>query len=147
MRIQSSKLREHTAVEARVYGMDCWYRVFGRRLFSPGKASHSHFPVSTRVMYSSLTHVSPATPSATWGLSYRGRSMLQGHVCRGVLISGFQAGLDIRQRLDSVDKALESATLLTDLSHWGIIRVQGEDRLRFLHSQGTNAFEETTEGG
>jgi len=73
--------------------------------------------------------------------------ILQGHVCPGVLLSGFEAGLGIRQRVDAVEKALSSATLLFDLSHWGIIRVQGEDRLRFLHSQGTNAFEDATEGG
>ncbi len=72
---------------------------------------------------------------------------LQGHLCPGVLLSGFEAGLSIRQRVDAVEKALASATLLFDLSHWGIIRVEGEDRLRFLHSQGTNAFEDTTEGG
>jgi len=73
--------------------------------------------------------------------------IIQGHCCPGVLLSGFQAGLGIRQRVDAVEKALASATLLFDMSHWGIIRVQGEDRLRFLHSQGTNAFEDATEGG
>lgn len=69
-----------------------------------------------------------------------------GHVCRSILLSGFEAGLGASQRAEAVDVAVTSATVLTDKSHWGIIRVEGEDRLRFLHSQGTNAFEGVTEG-
>lgn len=71
--------------------------------------------------------------------------LYQGHVCRSVLLSG--SGLEASQRADAVDAAVTSATLLTDKSHWGIIRVEGEDRLRFLHSQGTNAFDGATKGG
>ncbi|CAN0530634.1 unnamed protein product, partial [Scytosiphon promiscuus] len=54
-----------------------------------------------------------------------------------------------RERADAVDEAVSTATLLADKSHWGVIRVKGEDRLRFLHSQGTNSFEraDTGEGG
>ncbi|CAM9134422.1 unnamed protein product [Ectocarpus fasciculatus] len=64
-----------------------------------------------------------------------------GHVLQNVLVSGFEAGTGARQRADAVASAAASGTLLVDKSHWGIIRVEGEDRLRFLHSQGTNAFE------
>lgn len=69
-----------------------------------------------------------------------------GHVCGRVLLSGFEAGLGSRQRAEAVDKAAQSATLLMDKSHWGILRVEGQDRLRFLHSQGTNAFEDASNG-
>lgn len=69
-----------------------------------------------------------------------------GHVCENVLLSGFEAGLGIRHRADAVEQAVASSTLLADKSHWGILRVQGEDRMRFLHSQGTNAFEGVVKG-
>ncbi|CAM9768188.1 unnamed protein product [Scytosiphon promiscuus] len=64
-----------------------------------------------------------------------------GHVCEDILLSGFQAGLGVRQRAAAVEEAVQSGAILVDKSHWGIVRVEGEDRLRFLHSQGTNAFE------
>lgn len=58
-------------------------------------------------------------------------------------MSGFKAeqGIGVGQRIQEVEQALSSSTLLIDQSHWGVIRVEGKDRLRFLHSQGTNAFE------
>lgn len=89
-----------------------------------------------------------AAPNAPTLSTVHGCALLyQGHVCRSILLSGFEAGLGASQRADAVDAAATSATLLTDKSHWGIIRVEGEDRLRFLHSQGTNAFEGATKGG
>ncbi|CAM9276701.1 unnamed protein product [Ectocarpus sp. 12 AP-2014] len=69
-----------------------------------------------------------------------------GHVLQNVLISGFEAGTGARERADAVANAAASGTLLVDKSHWGVIGVEGEDRLRFLHSQGTNAFERSTTG-
>ncbi len=36
--------------------------------------------------------------------------------------------------------ALESGVVLVDRSHWGRIRVHGEGRANFLHSQSTNDF-------
>lgn len=62
-----------------------------------------------------------------------------------MLLSG-SAESSFGERTEAAEQALESATLLTDQSHWGVIRVGGEDRLRFLHSQGTNAFEGVAEG-
>lgn len=63
-------------------------------------------------------------------------------------MSGFKAeqGIGIGQRIQEVEQALSSSSLLIDRSHWGIIRVEGKDRLRFLHSQGTNAFEGVAAG-
>lgn len=72
--------------------------------------------------------------------------LYQGHVCSSILLSGFEPGLGASERADAVDAAVTSATLLTDKSHWGIVRVEGEDRLRFIHSQGTNAFEGANKG-
>ena len=69
-----------------------------------------------------------------------------GHVCKNVLLSGFQAGVSTRERADAVEEAVSRTTLLADKSHWGVIRVKGEDRLRFLHSQGTNSFERAGTG-
>ncbi|MEM8612249.1 MAG: folate-binding protein [Cyanobacteria bacterium P01_H01_bin.105] len=39
-----------------------------------------------------------------------------------------------------------STTTFIDRSHWGRIRVTGADRLRFLHNQTTNAFEQLSPG-
>ena len=69
-----------------------------------------------------------------------------GHVCKNVLLSGFEARVSTRERADAVEEAVSTTTLLADKSHWGVIRVKGEDRLRFLHSQGTNSFERADKG-
>lgn len=68
------------------------------------------------------------------------------HVSKSVLVSGFREGTPADIRVDAVDGAVDSGALLVDKSHWGIIKVRGQDRLRFLHSQGTNAFEGSTTG-
>ncbi|MEM6252079.1 MAG: folate-binding protein [Cyanobacteria bacterium P01_D01_bin.156] len=39
-----------------------------------------------------------------------------------------------------------SSTTMIDRSHWGRIRITGADRLRFLHNQTTNAFEQLSPG-
>ena len=67
-------------------------------------------------------------------------------MCKNVLLSGFEAGVSTRERADAVEEAVSKTTLLADKSHWGVIRVRGEDRLRFLHSQGTNSFERANPG-
>lgn len=38
-------------------------------------------------------------------------------------------------------QAARQGVALVDLSHWGFLRISGEDRLRFLHNQSTNTFE------
>lgn len=51
---------------------------------------------------------------------------------------------DIPQSFPQADAALDAAqtgVALVDRSHWGRIQVGGDDRLRFLHNQTTNAFE------
>ncbi len=42
--------------------------------------------------------------------------------------------------------ALESGVVLVDRSHWGRIRVAGEGRMNFLHSQSTNDFKRLSPG-
>eukprot|EP00200_Dunaliella_tertiolecta_P005670 CAMPEP_0202354094 /NCGR_PEP_ID=MMETSP1126-20121109/9569_1 /ASSEMBLY_ACC=CAM_ASM_000457 /TAXON_ID=3047 /ORGANISM="Dunaliella tertiolecta, Strain CCMP1320" /LENGTH=450 /DNA_ID=CAMNT_0048946527 /DNA_START=178 /DNA_END=1530 /DNA_ORIENTATION=- len=42
--------------------------------------------------------------------------------------------------------AVESGVVLVDRSHWGRIRVGGEDRLSFLHNQSTNDFKSMQPG-
>jgi folate-binding protein YgfZ len=37
-------------------------------------------------------------------------------------------------------KAARTSTALVDRSHWGVIALSGDDRLRFIHNQTTNAF-------
>lgn len=71
---------------------------------------------------------------------------LEACVCKGVLVSGFAAGVPAGLRTEAVEHAAASTTLVTDRSHWGIVKVAGEDRMRFLHSQGTNAFQGVPEG-
>jgi folate-binding Fe-S cluster repair protein YgfZ len=41
--------------------------------------------------------------------------------------------------------AQESAALI-DRSHWGVIELSGDDRLRFIHNQTTNAFQQRQPG-
>ncbi|CAI9304350.1 unnamed protein product [Lactuca saligna] len=47
------------------------------------------------------------------------------------------------EALDAVD----NGTVVVDLSHYGRIRVSGEDRIPFLHNQSTANFEALSEGG
>ncbi|MBE9159922.1 folate-binding protein YgfZ [Nodosilinea sp. LEGE 06152] len=43
-------------------------------------------------------------------------------------------------------KALSTGAVLVDRSHWGLIQMNGRDRLRFLHNQTTNTFTERKPG-
>ncbi|CAN0345173.1 unnamed protein product [Discosporangium mesarthrocarpum] len=65
----------------------------------------------------------------------------EGQLCKDVYLSGFERELPAGLKAEAVEYALQSRTLLIDRSHWGVLSVRGEDRLRFLHSQGTNSFE------
>nr|XP_043629044.1 putative transferase At1g60990, chloroplastic [Erigeron canadensis] len=47
------------------------------------------------------------------------------------------------EALDAVD----NGTVIVDLSHYGRIRVSGEDRIHFLHNQSTANFEALSKGG
>lgn len=42
--------------------------------------------------------------------------------------------------------AIESGVALGDRSHWGLLKITGEDRLRYLHNQSTNDFEKLKPG-
>ncbi len=56
---------------------------------------------------------------------------------------------DIPQSFPQADAALAAAhtgVALVDRSHWGRIQVGGDDCLRFLHNQTTNAFEKLQPG-
>ena len=47
------------------------------------------------------------------------------------------------------EQALEAANntvAIYDRSHWGVIKITGEDRLRYLHNQSTNDFEKLNPG-
>ena len=59
--------------------------------------------------------------------------------------------IDLKYRLHFPESLLAamvevSNTTFIDRSHWGRIRVTGADRLRFLHNQTTNAFEQLSPG-
>ena len=43
-------------------------------------------------------------------------------------------------------EAVQSGVALCDRSHWGLIKVTGGDRIRFLHNQSTNNFERLKPG-
>lgn len=43
-------------------------------------------------------------------------------------------------------EAVNNATAICDRSHWGLLKITGEDRLRYLHNQSTNDFEKLTPG-
>lgn len=55
----------------------------------------------------------------------------------------------LRYAEDSEWKAREAwqfGVVLADRSHWGRLRLSGDDRLRFVHSQSTQALEDTPVG-
>lgn len=47
---------------------------------------------------------------------------------------------------DAALAAAETGAVLLDRSHWGLLQISGEDRLRFLHNQTTNTFEQRQPG-
>ncbi|NEP14516.1 MAG: folate-binding protein YgfZ [Symploca sp. SIO2C1] len=49
----------------------------------------------------------------------------------------------------TIIKAIQAAregVALADLSHWGLLKISGEDRLRYLHNQSTNDFQKLQSG-
>ena len=42
--------------------------------------------------------------------------------------------------------AAQEAAILCDRSHWGVIELSGDDRLRFIHNQTTNTFQQRRPG-
>ncbi|MGI8503348.1 MAG: folate-binding protein, partial [Hassallia sp.] len=43
-------------------------------------------------------------------------------------------------------QAAQDSVAVCDRSHWGIIRVSDDDRIRFLHNQTTNDFQSLKPG-
>jgi hypothetical protein len=43
-------------------------------------------------------------------------------------------------------KILQNGVALCDRSHWGLLKITGEERLRYLHNQSTNDFEKLHSG-
>lgn len=43
-------------------------------------------------------------------------------------------------------QAARQGVALVDLSHWGLLRISGDDRLRYLHNQSTNDFQKLKPG-
>ena len=42
--------------------------------------------------------------------------------------------------------AINNGVAICDRSHWGLLKITGEDRLRYLHNQSTNDFEKRSPG-
>ncbi len=47
---------------------------------------------------------------------------------------------------DRVREAINQGVAICDRSNWGLLKVSGEDRLRYLHNQSTNDFEKLKPG-
>ena len=47
---------------------------------------------------------------------------------------------------DEAKNAIENGVAVCDRSHWGLLKITGEDRLRYLHNQSTNDFEKLKPG-
>lgn len=55
----------------------------------------------------------------------------------------------IAQSFNNEEEALEAinkGVAICDRSHWGLIKITGDDRLRYLHNQSTNEFEKLKPG-
>ena len=51
------------------------------------------------------------------------------------------------QRDDEARDAIDSkGVVICDRTHWGLLKIMGEDRLRYLHNQSTNDFEKLQPG-
>jgi len=57
--------------------------------------------------------------------------------------SGVVLGFDNETQ---VRAAIENSIAICDRSHWGMLKITGEDRLRYLHNQSTNDFEKLQPG-
>ena len=49
-------------------------------------------------------------------------------------------------RDDEARSAIDNGVAICDRSHWGLLKITGEDRLRYLHNQSTNDFEKLKPG-
>ena len=49
-------------------------------------------------------------------------------------------------RDDEAKSAIDNGIAICDRSHWGLLKITGEDRLRYLHNQSTNDFEKLKPG-
>ena len=49
-------------------------------------------------------------------------------------------------RDDEAKSAIDNGVAICDRSHWGLLKITGEDRLRYLHNQSTNDFEKLKPG-
>ena len=50
------------------------------------------------------------------------------------------------QRDDEAKDAINKGVVICDRSQWGLLKITGEDRLRYLHNQSTNDFEKLQPG-
>ena len=50
------------------------------------------------------------------------------------------------QRDDEAINAIDEGVVICDRSQWGVLKITGEDRLRYLHNQSTNDFEKLQPG-
>ncbi|MEL6493601.1 MAG: folate-binding protein [Cyanobacteria bacterium J06623_7] len=57
--------------------------------------------------------------------------------------AGVLLGFD---RDDEALAAIENGVAIVDRSHWGLLKISGADRLRYLHNQSTNDFEKRSPG-
>ena len=49
-------------------------------------------------------------------------------------------------RDDEAKSAIDRGVAICDRSHWGLLKITGDDRLRYLHNQSTNDFEKLKPG-
>ena len=49
-------------------------------------------------------------------------------------------------RDDEAKNAIDRGVAICDRSHWGLLKITGDDRLRYLHNQSTNDFEKLKPG-
>ncbi len=50
------------------------------------------------------------------------------------------------QRDDEAKDAIDKGVVICDRTQWGLLKITGEDRLRYLHNQSTNDFEKLQPG-
>ncbi|NER93320.1 MAG: folate-binding protein, partial [Symploca sp. SIO1B1] len=51
-----------------------------------------------------------------------------------------------QQTITTAMQAARQGVALANLSHWGLLKISGDDRLRYLHNQSTNDFQKLQTG-
>ncbi|KAK9073928.1 hypothetical protein SSX86_006522 [Deinandra increscens subsp. villosa] len=120
---------------------------------SPCSSLHSHnnaVCILRQKTHSSITYSSDLAPVAALPFDLS-PPPIDHDLYDDMAVAGAKVSEDwVIETFNNDEEALdvvETGTVVVDLSHYGRIRVSGEDRIKYLHNQSTANFEALSEGG